>query len=82
MFKIPPRSPNLNPIENYFYLLKKRLKQEAIEKQMEKESIKEFSKRVRSAMLGSSVEQINNIIDSMNKRVVDILKSGGYRTKY
>ena len=29
--KIPARSPDLNPIENLFHLLKKRLENEAIE---------------------------------------------------
>lgn len=82
VFKIPPRSPDLNPIENWFHLLKKRLRQQALDRQIERETFLEFSNRVKSTMEESSTEEIDRIINSMDCRVNDILKSGGFRTKY
>ena len=34
--KIPPRSPELNPIENFFILVSVRLAHEAVEKEIKK----------------------------------------------
>lgn len=82
VFKIPPRSPDLNPIENLFHTVKKRLRRQALDEEIEHETFPEFSTRVRRMLLEFPPEEINKIIESMNKRVDMILKTGGYRTKY
>lgn len=82
VFKIPPRSPDLNPIENFFHNVKRKLKRDVIDENIETESFEEFSLRVKNTMLMYPVAEIDRIIDSMDKRVELILQSGGYRCKY
>ena len=82
VFKIPPRSPDLNPIENLFHTMKKRLRIQALEEQIEYETFEQFSLRVKQQLLNVKAEDVDKIIDSMNKRVDDVLRTGGYRTKY
>ena len=69
---IPPRSPDINPIENVFHLLDRKLRSEAVEQNITNESYKEFSARVRQARV-ARVEQIDKIIDTMPKRMRDII---------
>ena len=47
VFKIPPRSPHLNPIENFFHSLTVRLNNDAIKKQITRENYIELSTRVK-----------------------------------
>ena len=82
VFKIPARSPDLNPIENLFNTIKKRLRQQALDKQIEQETFEEFSARVKETLLNFPPDDIDKIIDSMDKRVDSIIRTGGYRTKY
>ena len=76
---IPLRSPDLNPIENFFNLVKMRLKQESIDKNITKENFEEFSKRVQECVFGFRLEKIDPIIESMDKRVDLIIKRRGQR---
>ena len=82
IFSIPPRSPDLNPIENLFNLIVKKLKEEAIAKQITHETFDEFSSRVEKTMKEFPVQTINNIIDSMESRVDMVLKGKGNRIRY
>lgn len=82
VFKIPARSPDLNGIENLFHTVKKRLRQQALDDRIEHETFNEFSNRVKKMLMEFPANEIDKIIDSMGKRVDDILKTGGYRTKY
>lgn len=82
VFKIPPRSPDLNPIENWFHIIKRRLRQQALDRQIEYETFEEFTERVQTTMLECPVSDVDAIIDSMGKRVNEVISSGGYRTKY
>ena len=79
---IPPRSPDINPIENVFHLLDRKLRSEAIEQNITNESYKEFSARVKSTIENIPVEQIDKIIDTMPKRMRDIISVHGERIKY
>ena len=81
-FRIPARSPDLNPIENVFHLMNKALKKEAIENKITKESFEDFSQRCVKMTENFPVEIINKTIDSMHKRVNLMLKSKGQRIKY
>lgn len=82
IFKIPPRSPDLNPIENFFHLAKQKLRQQALDENIQQETFQEFSDRLKRTMFQFDKEIINKIIESMDKRVDEIIKSGGYRSKY
>ena len=82
VFKIPPRSPDLNPIENFFHSLTVRLNNDAIKKQITRENYIELSTRVKETMLNFSPKEIDKIIDSMDKRITAVVKGKGQRTKY
>ena len=82
VFKIPARSPDLNPIENFFNSVSMKLSNDAIEKQITRESLDEFSQRVKKTMQSFSSEEIDKIIDSMDKRITAVVKGRGQRIKY
>ena len=83
MVKIPARSPDLNPIENFFHLVRKKLKADAIEQNITKEKYTEFVQRISKTMSeGIPIETINNLISSMPKRLALVVKNKGLRTKY
>ena len=82
VFKIPSRSPDLNPIENFFNLVSRALKKQALEQKINKETLEEFSARVEKCMCEFPITTINNIIGSMDKRINMVLQSGGRRIKY
>ena len=44
-FSIPPRSPDLNPIENLFHLVSKQLQKDALDMQITRETFAQFSDR-------------------------------------
>ncbi len=82
MFSIPPRSPDLNPIENLFHLISKKLENDALDLQIQSENFEQFSKRVRDTMMDYPKTTIDNIIKSMGKRITMIIKKQGERLKY
>ena len=82
MFPIPPRSPDLNPIENLFHLVRKKLKKDAIDNNITKETYNNFSKRVAKTISEFPAETINNLIESMPKRLQLVVNGKGSRTKY
>ena len=80
--EIPPRSPDLNPIENIFLLVKRYLENKAISKRITKESFEEFQSGVVRAFDSIPITTIDKTISSMDKRIDAILSSKGCRTKY
>lgn len=82
IFKIPPRSPDLNPIENFFHLVTKKLKRQVIENKIEAETKAEFKERVKNTMLNFDIQKIDKIIESMDRRVDAVIDGNGCRTKY
>ena len=68
IFKIPARSPDLNPIENFFNIVAKDLKKQAVVNNIRKETFEQFSERAKQTMLAFPVEKINKIIETMVKR--------------
>ena len=80
---IPPRSPDLNPIENFFHMVKANLHKDTIDKTIRKETIQEFRIRVRSKLLSfnGDVTYRNNLTSSMPRRVDVVIKQKGFRTK-
>ena len=47
MFAIPPRSPDVNPIENIFHLVRKKLQDDALKRKITKETFAAFSERIK-----------------------------------
>ena len=82
MHVIPPRSPDLNPIENIFHIVKKELEGEAIRKHITVESFDEFEKRITNVLDNISVECIDRTIDSMRRRINSVITCKGYQIKY
>ena len=74
MFSIPPRSPDINPIENIFHLVRKQLRDDALRNKITKESFAAFSERIKRTMENFPVETINKTINSMRKRMELIIK--------
>ena len=80
--KIPPRSPDLNPFENFFNLVVRKLRKLVLDEQIESETFDEFRQQVQSVMLNFSLEKINIIIESMSCRIQMVIKKNGCRIKY
>ena len=60
MFSIPPRSPDINPIEN-FHLVKKQLNRDALEQNITQESYQEFSDHVKETIYGRVATTLKNL---------------------
>ena len=82
MFSIPPRSPDLNPIENTFHLIGKKLKKDALDMKLERESYEQFCRRVRRTVLNFDKHIIDKTIASMPRRIKAVIEGKGNRTKY
>lgn len=82
LLPIPPRSPDINPIENFFHLVKLQLQRQAIELNITKETYEEFSARVIRTILDFPAQTINKIIDTMDQRMTLIIEGKGNRTKF
>ena len=82
LHSIPARSPDLNPIENIFHLIKKKLAKQALNLQIEKESFEEFKTCVLCCWNDIDPLIIDRTIESLPKRIDAILKGRGCRTKY
>ena len=82
LFSIPARSPDLNPIENLFNQVRALIKKDSLRRQIESESKKEFTLRVKSMLESFSVCRINRLIESMPKRIEMVQKAKGQRIKY
>ena len=83
LLSIPPRSPDLNPIENLFNSVRWDLSQQALSQNITHESYDEFQSRVITTFLNQPVESIDKIIiDSMNGCIDLIIKKKRDRIKY
>ena len=82
LFKIPARSPDLNPIENFFHSVGKELRKNTRENNITKETYAQFCWRVKKTLMDYPVEGINKTIGSMNRRIDAVIKAKGERTKY
>ena len=63
-------------------MLTVRLNNDAFQRNITKETFKELSSQVKETILSVSPEEIDKIIDSMDKRITAILKGKGQRIKY
>ncbi len=69
LFEIPARSPDLNPIENLFHIVKKQIQSQAIAQHIYKETWHEFKARVRKTILNIPITYVNNLLLGMPKRI-------------
>ena len=82
LMPIPPRSPDINPIENIFNIVKRILRQDALRKNITYETFEEFSQSVANTITNLNRNLINKRIASMNNRIDLIIKKKGLRTNY
>ena len=82
LFRIPARSPDLNPIENIFTIVSAKLERDALRKQITHETFEQFSDRVEKTLCNIDLKLIDCTIESMNKRIELIIKKRGCRLKY
>ena len=82
LLKLCARSPRMNPIENVFHIVSRKLENDALEQGITCESYEEFCNRVQRTINGISRELIDKTIESMNSRIAAIIRSNGERLKY
>ena len=82
LHRIPPRSPDLNPIENIFHLVKNSLKKEAISLNIAHETFDNFKERVLRCFDNFDCNIIDRTISSMPKRIENVITSKGKRINY
>ena len=83
LIEIPPRSPDdRNPIENFFHLVRVRLKDDALQLKITKETFEEFQARVIRTIYSIPVDIINKTIASMPQRLQQIIDKKGCCIKY
>lgn len=81
-FSIPPRSPDLNPIENIFHIIKRKLQSDAIEQNITYESYWDFKERIKQTFSAISPKLIDKTIASMSTRIDLVIASKGQCIKY
>ena len=82
LLRIPPRSPDINPIKNIFHIVKNLLESEAIEENLTCETFEQFKMRVLRTIKNVGPAIIEKAIESMPQRIRLIIKGKGYRMKY
>lgn len=82
MQKIPPRSPDLNPIENVFHLVRKNLEAQTRKNNITHQTWEQFKEAVRYSIWSTSKDIIDKTISSLPKRLQQIIATKGKRTKY
>ena len=82
MMPIPPRSGDINCIENIFHIIKTILHDDALRKNITFETFDQFCARVSETIKSLDKNLINRTIASMNKRIDLIIANKGQRTKY
>lgn len=82
LFPIPARSPDLNPIENLFNQVRRKIKEDSLAKQLARETKTEFIARVSGLLMDFDKTRIDNLILSMPKRIEMVIKNKGIRIKY
>lgn len=72
----------LLPTENIFHILRVRLHADAIQKSIRYETFEDYKVRVMDTLRGIPLEVIDRTISSIPRRIRDIIKTKGKKTKY
>jgi transposase len=72
----PPNSPDLNPIENIWAWVNKKVREKGCS------SFKEFQAEVQNTLKNIPQSFITNLYESMPKRISKVLENEGDRIKY
>ena len=67
-FSIHPRSPDFNPIENVFNIVKGELRTQAFEQNINYETFEQFSSRIKHTLENTPTKCIDKTIESMPKK--------------
>ncbi len=78
----PPYSPDLNPIETVWDWMKDYIQEQYPQYERGGMTYKMLRKVVREAWDSISVEQLNELIDSMHQRCQDVIDAEGKHTKW
>jgi len=81
-FTIPPRSADCNPIENMFSWVERKLTEQAIERNITHETFPEFCVRIKETVMSCPTTYIDNLIESMPRRITKIIETNGKRLRY
>ena len=81
VLEIPPRSPDLNPIENFFHNVKRMLRQDARTNRIVCKNLNSFRNRMIETIKTYDKNIINKTLSSMHKRLFRITENNGCRTK-
>ena len=82
LFKILAHSPDLIPMKKRFYLIDKKLRENAISRNLTKETFRKTSKRIIHTVLAFPTDVIDKTIESIPKGIDNVIKCQGQRTKY
>ena len=82
LLRIPPGSPDLNPIENIFNNVKRALQEDTLRKTITYEPYNSFLQRVSHVLLCVNRNLIKKTIDTIPKRLRCIVETRGNRMKY
>ena len=72
-FTIPARSPDLNPIENIFHIVKQSFRQDALDQQMIQEDFTAFLARVKTTLESIPIDIVDRTTLSMGKIINEII---------
>eukprot|EP00794_Sanderia_malayensis_P012556 gene12555-biopygen10007 len=82
LFGIPPRSPDMNPIEKNFRIGEKKMHEDGIKHDISVESMSEFHDRIIRTMNAIPIPVIKKTIESIDIRMQKIIECKGERLKY
>nr|AAB02109.1 transposase [Anopheles albimanus] len=74
--KSPPQSPDLNPIEHAWELLERKIRQTRIKNRVDLEN------KLKEAWITISEDYTQNLVNSMPRRLAEVIKMKGYATRY
>lgn len=82
LFNLPPAySPDLNAIENVSHLIDKKLREDAVSRNVTKETCTQFLERIFKTVLAFSIDVIDQSNESMPRYIDNIIKCHGQRRK-
>jgi len=68
--------------ENIFKYVGEKLRRDALEKEITRETFQQFERRIIQTITAIPRDYIDKVIESMTKRMDDIIRRNGQRLKY